>query len=460
MCVTPVVERWKGHAAELDLLALHELNPARYPFLLESAAQNPRTGRYDLLFAFPQERLWGADALNRIADTPATASARLASENAADCADLPFPDLPFLGGWFLFLPYELAQEIEPSLHGRVPMPQMQAQAVRCPAALIHDHITHVLWLVGRDEEDLAQIRQDIALVARAQTAGATNPKGLLASIHEASAAEYCTQVARILEYIRAGDVFQVNLSRRWDAQIAAVVTPAQLYRRLRDANPAPFAALAVFPEYAIISSSPERLVELRGNQIQTRPIAGTRPRSTDPEQDRALAKELLAHQKEQAEHVMLIDLERNDLGRVAVPGSVEVDEHMVLESYAHVHHIVSNVRAQLRSGLNAMDVIRAVFPGGTITGCPKVRCMEIIGELEQEPRGAYTGSVGYLDIRGNLDLNILIRTLELRGANLHFRTGAGIVSDSIPEAELEETRAKAKGLLRALAAENRDNSTP
>ena len=184
--------------------------------------------------------------------------------------------------------------------------------------------------------------------------------------------------------------------------------------------------------------------------METRPIAGTRPRGSSEIRDQAYSSELLSHPKERAEHVMLIDLERNDLGRVCQPGSIEVNELMVLESFAHVHHIVSNVRGRLRPGVAPGEVIRAVFPGGTITGCPKVRCMEIIAELEGSGRGAYTGSMGYLNLDGSMDLNILIRTMVVAGGRLGFRAGAGIVADSVPQRELEETRAKARGLLLAL----------
>jgi len=226
-----------------------------------------------------------------------------------------------------------------------------------------------------------------------------------------------------------------------------------LYRALAAANPAPFAGLARLPGGTVISSSPERLVEVRDDLVQTRPIAGTRPRGVSKAQDNDLSTELLAHPKERAEHIMLIDLERNDLGRVCVSGSVEVNELMAIESYTHVHHIVSNVRGQLRSDRNAVDVIAAVFPGGTITGCPKVRCMEIIAELEGEGRGFYTGSMGYIGHDGSMDLNILIRSMWVSGREIRFRTGAGIVADSVPRAELAETEAKARGLLQALGAD-------
>jgi anthranilate synthase component 1 len=193
------------------------------------------------------------------------------------------------------------------------------------------------------------------------------------------------------------------------------------------------------------------LLAVRDGRASTRPIAGTRPRAANDTEDDALLRELIAHPKERAEHVMLIDLERNDLGRICEPGTVEVDEMMVLESYAHVHHIVSNVRGRLRHDVDPGDTIRAVFPGGTITGCPKVRCMEIIAELEGVPRGAYTGSFGYLNRDGSLDLNILIRTMVMQGNTLSFRAGCGIVADSEPVAELSETEAKAAGLLKALS---------
>jgi anthranilate synthase component 1 len=208
----------------------------------------------------------------------------------------------------------------------------------------------------------------------------------------------------------------------------------------------------VLPGGAIVSSSPERLVRVRERTVETRPIAGTRPRHAEASEDRALSSELMAHPKERAEHIMLIDLERNDLGRICRPGTVRVDELMALESYAHVHHIVSNVRGELRGEVTPGQVIRAVFPGGTITGCPKVRCMQIIAELEGAGRGPYTGSMGYLNHDGSLDLNILIRTIVCDESGVWLRAGAGIVADSDPQRELEETRAKARGLLLALGA--------
>jgi anthranilate synthase component 1 len=270
-------------------------------------------------------------------------------------------------------------------------------------------------------------------------------------IEEEDPERFLAAVRRALEYTGAGDVYQTNLSRQWRAQASHPVSPVAVYKRLRAANPSPFAALLRHGDFAVLCSSPERLVQVQGNRVSTRPIAGTRPRGASAAEDERLVRSLLDNEKERAEHVMLIDLERNDLGRVCAGGSVEVDEYMSVESYAHVHHIVSNVSGRLRSGASPIDVIRALFPGGTITGCPKIRTMQVIAELEGCARGAYTGSIGYLNRDGSCDLNILIRTLTAQGNTVNFRAGAGIVADSIPEQELAETRAKAEGLLRALA---------
>ena len=273
---------------------------------------------------------------------------------------------------------------------------------------------------------------------------------VVTGIVEPDDAAFLAGVAKVRKLIARGDVYQVNLARHWLATVSEGVRPADIYRQLRRTNPAPYAGIAALGDWTLISSSPERLVRCRGGVVETRPIAGTRPTADDPSLDDAQRRELLANPKEQAEHIMLIDLERNDLGRVSEPGSVEVDEFMAVESYAHVHHIVSNVRGRLRQDVSPGEVIRALFPGGTITGCPKVRCMAIIAELEPVSRGPYTGSMGYLNRDGSCDLNILIRSFVMRGRALSFAAGSGIVADSDPIRELEETRAKAKGLLLAL----------
>jgi anthranilate synthase component 1 len=274
--------------------------------------------------------------------------------------------------------------------------------------------------------------------------------GELSSLGEEDPARYKESVERIHEYLLAGDVFQVNISRSWTGAFETPIDVTALYRSLRYSNPAPFAGMMRWRDSVMLSSSPERLVQIKNGEIQTRPIAGTRPRGDNVERDRALSTELIGNLKERAEHIMLIDLERNDLGRVCKTGTVEVDELMVVESYAHVHHIVSNVRGELLPGASPIDAIRAVFPGGTITGCPKVRCMEIIAELEQEGRGFYTGSMGYLGRDGSMDLNILIRSMLVQGRDFTFRTGGGIVADSVAEREVLETRDKARGMLMAV----------
>ncbi|NOX75793.1 MAG: aminodeoxychorismate synthase component I [Gammaproteobacteria bacterium] len=433
----------------MDLLALHRVDPARYPFLLQSVAHGTGQARVDILFAFPGETL-RLDELT--ADSDDFLEHLDARWRAAHVRQSAPAELPFSGGWFVYLAYELAQQVEP----RLSLPTAEdglpvAFAARIPAAVIVDHQRQRTTLVAEtgEEHRLDLMAADLRRVVDVVTADA----GPGFTLSEEPPQKYLSGVRRIKQYIVDGDVFQVNLSRRWDAlaeHTAHSLDPADLYRQLCIHNPAPFAGLARIGDATIISSSPERLVSVKNGNVQTRPIAGTRPRSTEPEVDRALQQELLAHPKERAEHIMLIDLERNDLGRVCVPGSVQVDELMVLESYAHVHHIVSNVRGQLRESVSPGEVIRAVFPGGTITGCPKVRCMEIIAELEQQGRGAYTGSMGYLNHDGSMDLNILIRTLVQKGRRVQLRAGAGIVADSQPDKELAESRDKARGMLLAL----------
>jgi anthranilate synthase component 1 len=319
--------------------------------------------------------------------------------------------------------------------------------LRCPAALLRDHERGVVIAIAENGfGTLLDAIDDDLRVASSRALPAWTPP---IAQDEDEPQRFLDGVASVHEHLVAGDVFQVNLSRAWTARFATPPAPGAVYQRLRMANPAPFAASLLQRDWALASSSPERLISVRNGIIETRPIAGTRPRLAADDES-ARVNELIGHPKERAEHVMLIDLERNDLGRVCVPGSVIVDELMVVESYAHVHHIVSNVRGTLRADVTPADAIRAVFPGGTITGCPKVRCMQIIAELEGVGRGEYTGALGYLDRNGDMDLNILIRSFRQIGDSLHFRAGAGIVADSIAVLELDETRAKARGLLHAL----------
>lgn len=435
-----------------ELRRLNQTFPSRYPFLLQSTARGGELGRFDILFAFP------GDSLVLNASGQLTGRCRSQYSEFLPALDEWWSDerapsseshLPFAGGWFLYLGYELAAQIEPSLHlGSDPL-LPTAFAVRCQVAMIFDHETTSCHLVCEDESalDRKQVAADIADLAGHSTH--SEIRSLVVS--EDDPEKYIAAVLAAKKHIEAGDVYQANLSRQWTVKVDGVISAENIYEALCVANPGPFAGIARWQDISIISSSPERLLTLRDGIASTRPIAGTRRRGADDISDTDLSNELIAHPKERAEHLMLIDLERNDLGRVCKAGTVEVDEMMVLESYAHVHHIVSNVRGQLRDDVTPGTAIAAVFPGGTITGCPKVRCMEIIDELESSPRGAYTGSFGYLNRDGSLDLNILIRTMVKRSNEITFRAGAGIVADSDPRAELEEARAKAEGMLRVFA---------
>ena len=427
-------------AGPVDLLELHQLDPQRYPFLLQSVAAGGVSGRYDLLFADPAEALTGTDFFTRL------------SRDIAQGARVEPDGLPFCGGWFLLLGYEAARLIEPRLQ-LPPSPHAlpDALAVRCTAAIILDRQSGRIHLVAeRGETQLEQLRRD--LESHINNDSQDIDLTIIDSIEEDEPESFIQGVRRVRDYLAAGDIFQANLSRGWRARLSSGVSYREVYRRLRRSNPAPFAGLAHWQGTSVLSSSPERLALIENGVVQTRPIAGTRPRGNGSSDDLAQRGGLIGSAKERAEHVMLIDLERNDLGRVCEPGSIEVSELMTVESYAHVHHIVSNVRGRLRAGAGPAEVLRAVFPGGTITGCPKIRAMQIIAELEGVGRGPYTGAMGYISRCGRMDTNILIRSLVCTSEQVSFRTGAGIVADSDPQAELEETRAKARGLLLALGA--------
>jgi len=450
------------------LSAFNRHNAQRYPFLLSSSAKKQNNTQYDILIAFPQYDLTlNADKSLSCSNTEIklqegffdTLESLLENNATHEGEKSESNDLPFTGGWFVYLSYEMAEEVE--LHLNMPiLPSNQPLAVasRCPVAIVVDKEnkqciavaeTAYAHLLDEIESDLLQITQQ-----EQKSTTDSYPKIELTSLTESDPAPYLLQVEKIKQYIVDGDIFQANLSRQWSAELKHGDDDATLFDTLSQYNPSSFAAMACFDGMTIISSSPERLVSLNGDIVETRPIAGTRRRDDDQRNDKALAEELLAHPKEQAEHIMLIDLERNDLGRVCIPGSIDVNELMVLESWEHVHHIVSNVRGKLANDKSAIDVLRAVFPGGTITGCPKVRCIEILVEMEQQARGAYTGSLGYINNNGDMDFNILIRTVVRENNALTFRAGGGIVSDSIAEKELEETRAKAKGLLRMFKVRN------
>jgi len=449
--------RWLDHLP--DLAGLCTAFPNQFPYLLESSARSAPGSHSLLLFAGDDVLLFDAD--NGVSG-PGTGDSffeRLESWYQSErtaCSEQRNGGntvIPFTGGWFVYLGYEMAAEIEITLDlppNRTGMPD--AIAHRCHGAII---VFHDPQDPGRDRsiavaESTAVLAKIMSCIDRCAVQARDVKGGKLSSIDEEEPERYKASVLRIHDYLLAGDIYQVNISRSWSGSFCSDADPVALYHSLRRFNPAPFAGFLRWRDNVLLSSSPERLVQIRGGNIQTRPIAGTRPRSANFDEDRALADELINNAKERAEHIMLIDMERNDLGRVCKSGSVEVNELMVVESFAHVHHIVSNVRGELLDDASPIDAIRAVFPGGTITGCPKVRCMEIIAELEGEGRGYYTGSMGYLGRDGSMDLNILIRSILVQGRHFVFRTGGGIVADSVPDQEVRETRAKARGLLLAI----------
>ncbi|MBH8565388.1 anthranilate synthase component I [Nostoc sp. CENA67] len=429
--------------------------------LLESpGTSNTSLARYSICAGSPryingQPQLWTPPVgeilpfLRRLLNTQ--------PQQAAD-STIPF-ELPFTGGWLGWLGYDLAWEIEQ-------LPQLKADPLPFPIAYwyepesfaVLDHQQQILWLATTNAAQLdameCQLKQGDG-DRKIQNFPPTDKNQPVTPTLQMSQEEYIKAVQQAKKYIQAGDIFQANLSLRFEAHTP--VDSWSIYRALQQINPSPFASYWRTPWGAIISCSPERLIELSGRKVQTRPIAGTRSRGVTPTQDEQLAQELIANTKERAEHIMLVDLERNDIGRVCEWGTVKVDELLTIERYSHVMHLVSNVIGTLKPNYNAVDLIRAVSPGGTITGCPKVRCLEIIEELEPVKRNLFYGSCGYLDWRGNLDLNILIRTLlytnisdSTSDAIVWGQVGAGIVADSDPQKEWHESLNKAQAQLKAL----------
>lgn len=379
------------------------------------------------------------------------------------------PDLPFLyGGIVGFFSYELVRQFEkisPPLEYESSLPDLQFLFLNHFALFDHsDKKVHLIYnplpemRLGADRETV--YREGWEKIEKRQrmfegpppdeeAEGSKAPFGLRPDIAPEA---YIGMVDRAKRYIAAGDIFQANLSQRFTASTS--LSPFKIYRRLREINPSPFSAYLNLGEIEIASGSPERLVRLQNKSgtalVETRPIAGTRPRGKTPAEDEEMIRQLYESDKERAEHLMLVDLERNDLGKICRYGSVRVDSLMALEKYSHVFHLVSRVSGELSTGRSPVEVVKALFPGGTITGVPKIRCMQIISELEKTPRGIYTGAVGYLSFSGEIDLNIAIRTWVRHRALLTFQVGAGIVADSDPESEYQETLQKAAALVKAL----------
>lgn len=450
--------------------------PGRPAFLLESGKGGGARARYSFMGSDPYLVLSGKGSghslhwRDRREDREGDPFAALADRLRASRMPKPEGVPPFFGGAAGYFAYDLVRGFErlPSLAtDDLHLPDLEFAFVDLVVAL--DHASGSLHLVfapplerllGEPRGKLYQEGRDrlAGLEARLMAPGPSRPReepmfqGPLDIHPDQSRTAYMHRVRQCQDLIRAGDIYQANLSHRFtlDLTKAGPHLGRALYERLRAINPSPFSGLLEFSEVRLVSSSPERLVRLDGTRVDTRPIAGTRPRGPTTVQDRLLAEDLLTDGKERAEHLMLLDLERNDLGRVCRYGSVQVDEFMVVERYSHVSHIVSNVTGVLREGLDGFDLMRAVFPGGTITGVPKIRCMEVIESLEPVRRGPYTGSMGYLSWSGDLDFNIIIRTIMLTGQCGYLQVGAGIVADSDPGREYEETLYKAEALLKAL----------
>ncbi len=438
-----------------DILGILRLNPNRYPYLLQSSAKGNILCRYDILFSFPQKQI----ILNYEDIKKKNFLKELDYEWNKDKKKFKKDEniFPFLGGWFIYLGYELVSQIENrviSHEHRYDFPV--AFATRVPAAIIKDNFNNETFIICEKKYKrlIKKIENDVEILLKKKKfllkEKKIKNKILTNSLKEESAKNHIKNINKILKYIQAGDVFQVNLSREWYGKINKKYSASDIFSKLKNTNPSPFAGLVNYKNKAIISSSPERLIMVKNGYIETRPIAGTRSRGGSGIYDVAMSKDLLNNKKERAEHIMLVDLERNDLSKITTKGSVKVNELMIVESYTHVHHIVSNVIGKVKEDVTPGKIIEAVFPGGTITGCPKVRCMEILSEIEKTGRGPYTGSIGYVNNDGSMDLNILIRTIVKDENNVSIRAGGGIVADSIPKRELEEAKAKAKGMINAL----------
>jgi para-aminobenzoate synthetase component 1 len=369
---------------------------------------------------------------------------------------------PFLGGGIGYLSYELGRYIE-RLPASVNDDLMLPELAFCffDRVVVADHRTGKKWLVvtvpeGRDATALLESAMKQISPGAGTGRKVVEPKQAVdgtANEFESgfSREEYLDSVAAVKEYILAGDIYQANLSQRFGAPL--LESPWSLYKRLRVLNAAPFSAYLNFGEFAVASSSPERFMKVAGKNVETRPIKGTSPRFDDPDADERSRQTLLESRKDAAELSMIVDLERNDLGRVCEYGSVEVEEHAVLESYATVHHLVSTVTGRLHEGKDIIDLLRASWPGGSITGAPKIRSMEIIDELEPTARSVYTGGIGYLGFDGTHDINIAIRTMIIAGGRVYFQVGGGIVADSDPESEFQETLHKGKAMFATMTGQ-------
>jgi anthranilate synthase component I len=443
-------------------LKLRELAPGEPAFLLESVEQGQRMGRYSFIGFRPRAVLrW---SLGDPGDPYALAAAAVAGLRQA-----PLPDrvdgLPFNGGAVGYFGYDLVRTVEPLGDPNPDMLMLPDMALMLTDAMVaFDHLKHTITILANadlDAEPDVELAQQAAACtiaevracldapvprrARAVQASESAPPHFESNMSRAS---FEGMVERIVKYIHAGDAFQVVPSQRWSAQVG--VEAFSIYRGLRTVNPSPYMYFLDFGDHQIAGASPEPLLTVTGRHVSTRPIAGTRPRGETPEDDRRIAGELMEDEKERAEHVMLVDLGRNDLGRVCEYASVTVDELMEVETYSHVMHIVSSVSGTLREDVGAMDALRSVLPAGTLSGAPKVRAMQIIDELEPIKRGGYGGAIGYLSYAGDLDTAIHIRTVVVKDGVAHVQAGGGTVADAKPAYEYEESVAKSSAVIRAV----------
>jgi len=438
-----------------------------FGFFLDSGMDPPKLGRYSFMGSDPflvvrskgEEITLIKDGVEEKREgNPFDVVGELLDTYAIKDSD---SEIPFLGGAVGYFSYDLCHFIER-------LPKTAIDDLRLPecylgfydAVVAYDHLKGKTYIIstgfpetekGKRQERanarLNELRNLVMLAPPPSSVKVSEEKGKKLKSNF-SHEEYMKAVARAREYICAGDIFQVNLSQRLEVEINT--KPYELFKRLRKINPAPFANYFNFDGVSIVGASPERFLKVRGDWVETRPIKGTRPRGAMPEEDKALAESLLASKKDRAENIMIVDLERNDIGRVCRYGTVKVTELAILETYPTVFHLTSTVVGQLREGKNVTDLLKATFPGGSITGAPKVRAMEIIDELEPTRRSVYTGSLGYLSFSGDMDIDIVIRTFIVKDGKAYFQVGGAIVYDSEPEAEYIETLDKGKALIQAL----------
>jgi anthranilate synthase component I len=434
-------------------------------FLLESAEQG-RVGRYSFIGFRPHKVLrW---SLGDPGDPYRLAADELARFRPAPIEGLP----PFSGGAVGCFAYDLVRTVEPLGEPNPDPVGVPDLALMLTDALVcFDHLKHTITVLANVHADgdleasyasavetIAEVRRRLAGPMPAVPAPPAEARVVPAFESNMSREQFEANVARIIEYIYAGDAYQVVPSQRWSAPVP--VEGFSIYRGLRAVNPSPYMYFLDFGDFEIAGASPEPLITVTGDQVSTRPIAGTRPRGATAEEDRLMAEELLADPKERAEHVMLVDLGRNDLGRVCAYGSVQVEEFMAVESYSHVMHIVSSVTGTLRPGVGALDALRSVLPAGTLSGAPKVRAMQIIDELEPVKRGGYGGAIGWVSYTGDLDTCIHIRTVVIKDGVAHVQAGGGTVADAKPDYEFRESVAKSRAVLEAIELAARQPDWP